>query len=55
MQQLMLNQMTNAIFKLRLDLLYNKNFLELDMELILNESFKLFEDYAGKMSRSTSR
>lgn len=51
----MLNQMTSAIFKLRLDQLYNKNFLELDMELILNESFKLFEDYAGKMSRSTSR
>lgn len=47
--------MTNTIFKLRLDLFYNRNFLELDMEVILNESFKFFEDYSNKMSRSTSR
>jgi hypothetical protein len=25
------------------------------MEYILNESFKFFEDYAGKMSKSTGR
>jgi len=47
--------MTSAIFKLRLDMFYNRNFLELDMEVILNESFKSFEDYSSKMSRSTSR
>lgn len=47
--------MTNAIFKVRLDTLYNKNFLDLDMEINLNESFRFFEDYANKMSRSTSR
>jgi len=47
--------MTNAIFKIRLDLLFNKNFLDLDMEVILNDAFKFFEDYSSKMSRSTSR
>lgn len=47
--------MTNAIFKIRLDALYNKNFMDLDMELILNESFRFFEDYSSKMSRSTAR
>jgi hypothetical protein len=47
--------MTNVIFKAKLDQLYNKNFLELNMEDTLNESFKLFEDYSSKMSRSTAR
>jgi hypothetical protein len=47
--------MTSAIFKLKLDQFYNRNFLDLDMELILNESFRFFEDYANKMSRSTAR
>ncbi|CDW71658.1 ph domain containing protein [Stylonychia lemnae] len=54
-QSVLLNQMTNAIFKIRLDLLYTKNFLDQDMEVILNESFRFFEDYSSKMSRSTSR
>ena len=47
--------MTSSIFKLKLEPLYNRNFLELDMEPILNESFRFFEDYASKMSKSTSR
>jgi hypothetical protein len=47
--------MTTSIFKLRLEPLYMKNFLDLDMEAILNESFKYFEDYASKMSKSTAR
>jgi hypothetical protein len=35
--------------------MYSKNFLELDMEIILNESFRFFEDYGNKMSESTAR
>lgn len=47
--------MVSTIFTLRLDPLYKKNFLELDMEQILIESFKYFEDYGTKMSKSTGR
>jgi hypothetical protein len=48
--------MTETIFKIRLKSLYEKiGFLDLDMENIMNDSFKLFEDYSGKMSKSTSR
>lgn len=55
MQNMLLTQITNTIFKARLDALYTKNFMDLDMENILNESFVFFEDYSGKMSRSTAR
>ncbi len=49
-------QLTEQVFRLRLRGFYEKGsggFLELDMEHILNESFKVFEDYAAKMSKST--
>ena len=54
-QVMLLDKMTNTIFKLKISNLYNKNFLDLDMEYILNESFKFFEDYTKKMAKSTSR
>jgi hypothetical protein len=51
--------MTDQIFRLKLRALYEHHkgtgFFELDMSHILNESFKLFEDYAEKMSKSTQR
>ena len=47
--------MTDAVFKLKLKGLFDRNFLELDMEYVLNESLKIFEDYSGKMSKSTGR
>ena len=55
MQQFILNQMTNAIFKAKLEALFKRNFLELDMEAILNFAFRFFEDYSGKMSMFTGR
>lgn len=54
-QNKLLSQMCDTLFRVKLRALYDRTFLELDMEAILNESFKLFEDYAGKMSKSTAR
>jgi hypothetical protein len=55
----LLAHLTDQIFRLKLRPLYEHQkgtgFFELDMNHILNESFKLFEDYAEKMSKSTQR
>ena len=48
--------MSESLFKTRLKPLYDKgSFLDLDMDHILHESMRLFEDYAQKMSKQTSR
>ncbi len=53
----MLAQITESLCRLKLKILYERSggFLELDMEHILNESFKMFEDYSSKMSKATAR
>jgi hypothetical protein len=35
--------------------MFKRNFLDLDMEFILNESFRYFEDYGRKMAESTAK
>lgn len=48
--------MAEAIFKLKLRAYFERvSFLELDMDQILNQSMLIFEDYSGKMAKSTSR
>jgi hypothetical protein len=56
-QSRLLSQIIESLFRLKLKIYYERSggFLELDMEHILNESFKVFEDYSSKMSKSTSR
>lgn len=56
-QSRLLGQITESLFRLKLKVYYERSggFLELDMEHIFNESFKVFEDYSSKMSKSTSR
>jgi len=49
-----MNQMTNALFK-HIDQYYKRDFLTLDMELILNESMKIFERQTDLMSQSSAR
>ncbi len=54
MQDYCLNTIANTVFK-KLDLLYKKDFLNLDMEYILNESFLRFEEQEERMNPFTSR